>query len=94
MDEARQAGVVKPNSGWVKFPSDMLVASVRETRALVCPDVMHGIYTPENCERTRDHRRDVALPKFGMPCAHSSRSVEGEVHRRGAAEHQPHCHRR
>jgi DNA polymerase-1 len=48
MDEARQAGVVKPNSGWTKFPTDMLVARASAKLArLVAPDVMHGLYLPE-----------------------------------------------
>jgi hypothetical protein len=48
MDDARQAGVVKPNSGWVKFPSDMLTARASSKLArLIAPDVIHGVYLPE-----------------------------------------------
>jgi len=48
IEEARQAGVVKPGSGWVKYAPDMLVARASSKLArLVCPDILHGIYTPE-----------------------------------------------
>jgi hypothetical protein len=48
MEEAKAAGVVKPNSGWVKFAADMLVARASSKLArIVCPDILHGIYTPE-----------------------------------------------
>ena len=47
-EEAQAAGLVKPNSGWVKNPADMLVARASAKLArLVYPDVIHGLYAPE-----------------------------------------------
>lgn len=48
MDDARQAGVVRPGSGWARFPADMLVARASSKLArLVYPDILHGVYLPE-----------------------------------------------
>src|SRR6187399_1665173 len=47
-EEAQAAGLVKPNSGWVKNAPDMLVARASAKLArLVYPDVIHGLYAPE-----------------------------------------------
>jgi len=48
LDEAKLAGLVKPNSGWAKHPADMVAktASSKICRLLV-PDVLFGIYAPE-----------------------------------------------
>lgn len=52
IEEARQAGLVKPKSGWERNPSDMLVARASSKLArLIAPDVIHGIYAPEELEQ-------------------------------------------
>jgi hypothetical protein len=46
--EAQAAGVVKPNSGWVKHSADMCIARASSKLArLVYPDVVAGLYAPE-----------------------------------------------
>jgi 5'-3' exonuclease len=54
IEMAQRAGLVKPDSGWVKVPTDMLVArcSARLAR-LVYPDLLFGLYTPEELEELR-----------------------------------------
>lgn len=48
VEEAQQAGMVKAGSGWTKNPADMCVARAGSKLArLVYPDVVHGIYSPE-----------------------------------------------
>ena len=48
IEEARVAGLIKPGSGWVRNPADMLIARASAKLArLVYPDVVHGVYTPE-----------------------------------------------
>lgn len=48
MEEARASGRVKDKSGYVKDPADMLVARAGSKLArLVYPDVIHGLYAPE-----------------------------------------------
>ena len=48
-------------SGWGKNPADMLVARAGAKLArLVYPDVVHGIYTPEELQDSRDAREAVA----------------------------------
>lgn len=55
IEEATAAGVVKPKSGWVTNPADMLVARASSKLArLVYPDVVHGVYTPEEMYEARD----------------------------------------
>jgi hypothetical protein len=45
--EAQAAGVVKPNSGWVKHSADMCIARASSKLArLVYPDVCAGLYDP------------------------------------------------
>jgi 5'-3' exonuclease len=53
--EATAAGLVKAKSGWEKNPADMLVARAGSKLArLVYPDVVHGIYTKEEIEESRE----------------------------------------
>lgn len=48
IEEAKVAGVVKPNSAWVKYAADLLVArSSSKLARLVYPDVIGGLYSPE-----------------------------------------------
>lgn len=48
IDMAKTAGLVKPNSNWVKVPTDMLCARAQSRLArLVYPDVVGGLYTPD-----------------------------------------------
>lgn len=55
IEEATMAGVVKPKSGWATNPADMLVARASSKLArLVYPDVVHGVYTPEEMYEARD----------------------------------------
>lgn len=49
IEEAQQAGVVKPGSGWAKFPADMLTARASSKLArLVYSDVVFNLYSPED----------------------------------------------
>jgi 5'-3' exonuclease len=52
IEEARAAGLVKPRSGWEKYPADMLVARARARAGrLVWPDVLANVYTFEEMGR-------------------------------------------
>lgn len=57
IEMARQAQLVKPNSNWEKVPTDMLVArcSSRLCR-LVYPDIIGGLYTPEELREIAEGR--------------------------------------
>lgn len=51
---AMTAGLVKPNSNWVKVPTDMLVARAQSRLArMVYPDIVGSLYTPEELEEAR-----------------------------------------
>lgn len=48
MRDAQIAGLVKPDSGWVKNPAAMLRARLISTAVrLLCPSIVAGTYTPE-----------------------------------------------
>ncbi len=48
IEEARTAGLVRPNSAWTKSSADMLVARASSKLArLIAPDLVHGLYSPE-----------------------------------------------
>jgi len=48
IEEARDAGYIKPNSGWTRNPADMMVARAGAKLArLVYPDVTFGLYDPD-----------------------------------------------
>lgn len=51
IEMAEQAGLVKPNSNWLKVPTDMLVARCQARLArLVYPDLLAGLYSAEEVE--------------------------------------------
>lgn len=55
IEEARTAGLVKDKSGWVKNPKFMLIARAESILArLVYPDLMAGLYTPEELGDMRE----------------------------------------
>jgi 5'-3' exonuclease len=48
IEMATRAGLVKPNSNWVKVPEDMLVSRCSARLARIkYPDLLFGLYTPE-----------------------------------------------
>lgn len=52
---AHTAQLVKPNSNWVKVPTDMLVARAQSRLArLIYPDIIGGLYTPEELAEIRE----------------------------------------
>lgn len=55
IEMARTAGLLKPDSNWVKVPTDMCVARCQARLCrLVYPDLLGGLYTP-------DELREIAL---------------------------------
>jgi hypothetical protein len=48
IEDAKKAGLVKPNSGWIKNPADMLRARlITKAVRMLAPEIVTGIYTPE-----------------------------------------------
>jgi 5'-3' exonuclease len=48
IEQAQVAGLVKPNSNWVKLPEEMLIARAKARLCrLVYPDLLGGLYTPD-----------------------------------------------
>ena len=51
IEQAQQADLVKPNSNWMKYRPQMLRARAKSDLArLVYPDLLAGLYTPEELE--------------------------------------------
>lgn len=49
MEDAKRADLIKPDSGWMKWPRAMLMSKALSQGArIVCPHVISGIYTPED----------------------------------------------
>jgi len=49
IEDARLAGIVKADSGWIKFPRAMLFArALSQGARIVCPHIIMGTYTPED----------------------------------------------
>ena len=48
MDDAKRAGLIKPNGGWTKYPRNMLRwRALGYCADIVFPDVVGGMYSPE-----------------------------------------------
>jgi hypothetical protein len=55
IEEATTAGLVKKDSGWEKNPKSMLIARAEAGLArLIYPELMAGLYTPEELEEVRN----------------------------------------
>lgn len=48
IDDAKRANLVKPESGWMKFPRAMLFSrAISQGARIYCPDAIAGVYTDE-----------------------------------------------
>lgn len=51
MKDAERAGLVKPGSGWQKYPRAMLFSrAISQGARLYCPDAIGGVYTTEELQ--------------------------------------------
>lgn len=76
LDQAKIAGLVKPGSGWVKNPANMLRARVVSNAiTMVCPEVKVGYYTPEEIEDIGTTSSEPASPpsEFAQPVSPTPR---------------------
>lgn len=63
MTDAKRADLVKPDSGWVKWPRAMLMSKALSQGArIVCPHVISGIYTPEDFGLEQNSEGDYQQP--------------------------------
>ena len=83
MDDARDAKLVRPGSGWEKWKRAMLYSKALSQGArIVCPEVINGIYTPEEFGieaddegKPRDMNRVITITSNDTPVD----TVTGEV---------------
>jgi 5'-3' exonuclease len=55
LEQAKQAGLVKDKSAWMKDPESMCIARASSRLArIVAPDVVGGLYTPDELREARD----------------------------------------
>lgn len=58
MEMAKAGGFVKEKSGWVRVPTDMLVARAQSRLArMVYPDILAGLYTPDELAEMSEANR-------------------------------------
>lgn len=61
IEMAKTAGLLKPNSNWEKIPTDMLVARAQSRLCrLVYPDIVGGLYTPDELKDSANNATKVA----------------------------------
>lgn len=82
MEDAQRAGLIKPNSGWAKYPRAMMFARALSAGVrLHCPDVSAcPLYVPEELGATVNEDGDVQeLPKSARPVEVTTEdiSIEG-----------------
>jgi hypothetical protein len=64
IEMAKTAGLVKPGSGWVKRPANMLRARlISNTLRFFCPQATNGAYTPEEGEDIAEEKREEKAAK-------------------------------
>lgn len=79
IDDAQRANLVKPNSGWAKYPKAMLFARALSAGVrLHCPDVSAcPLYVPEELGATVDEEGSVTeLPKSARPVDVTTEDIE------------------
>jgi hypothetical protein len=60
MEDAKTAGLIKPKGGWVKYPANMLRwRAIGFCADVVFPDLIGGMYRPEELGATVDAEGDV-----------------------------------
>lgn len=65
MDEAKQAGLIKPASGWMKNPKPMLRARCASgALRMHAPHLVVGVYTPEELEDIQDDDGPAHAPQL------------------------------
>jgi hypothetical protein len=65
MEDAKRADLVKPDSGWIKWPRALLMSKALSQGARAwCPDAISGAYTPED---------------FGYSTNPASGQIDGEI---------------
>lgn len=92
IDDAKQAGLLRPNSGWARYPRNMLQSrATSELCRLLFADVVAGFVTPEEVDdddtgTTGDDTPVVASPASGdTPAAAVASPVAKPKRRRKAA---------
>lgn len=78
IEDAQRAGVVRPNSGWTKFPKAMLFArALSQGLRAYCPDVSSSpLYAPEEMGAEVNEEGEVTkLPKSAL----SVETIEKEI---------------
>lgn len=62
IDDAKRAGLIKPDSGWAKYPRAMLFSrAISQGARMYCPDAIGGVYTTEEMQATG--MADIEIPE-------------------------------
>ncbi len=80
MEDARHAALIKPQSGWEKYPRAMLMSKALSQGArIVCPHLISGAYTPEDFGIETDDEGYITQPQRISEVAAPVVSLTGEV---------------
>jgi len=59
MEDAKRADLLKPDSGWMKFPRAMLFSrAISQGARIYCPDAIGGVYTDEEIRSIPDRPKE------------------------------------
>jgi hypothetical protein len=68
MEDAKRAGLVRSGSAWDKTPAAMLRARcISETLRAIAPEIVQGVYVPEELDVTNVEPKPVSQPKVNKP---------------------------
>ena len=62
IEDAKRAGLIKPDSAWLKYPRAMLFSrAISQGARLFCPDAIGGIYTNEEMASVGDSINNIGV---------------------------------
>jgi len=84
IEDAKRAELMKPDSGWMKFPRAMLFSrAISQGARIYCPDAIGGVYTDEEIRSIPTRPEDATIAKVDTD---TGQVVEGESKEVGAEE--------
>ena len=79
IQEAKQAGLIKEESAWEKYPKDLLFCRA-VTRGLrrICPEAVLGLYSPEELSSLKEEVKVVSTPESKVEPSTEDEVITGQ----------------
>lgn len=89
--DAKRAGLVRPDSGWIKYPKAMLFSrAMSQGSRIVAPELLAGAYTDEEAESiTPDTLEKIAPPPQPEPQEKAKPKAKGKLKDEAPFEEAP-----